>query len=228
MFVLSEMKHVVRIPPHKFHMNLNDAIFEELNKKLANKVVLGVGLVVALRDLKKLEDSYVFPGDGASHTKVSFRCVVFRPFMEEILVGKIRSSSREGVVVTLGFFEDILIPPLSLQYPSRFDEVEQVWVWEYQTDGGAEDGSQDEGGKHNLFMDPGESIRFRVTSETFSDTTPGLPDVSLDGTTPNPTPTASSSAGVSTDAAESEPKVPYSLTGTINEPGLGLLTWWSS
>jgi DNA-directed RNA polymerase subunit E'/Rpb7 len=38
MFVLAEMKHVIRTPPHMFHLKLNDAIAEELNKKLANKV----------------------------------------------------------------------------------------------------------------------------------------------------------------------------------------------
>jgi hypothetical protein len=38
MFVLAEMKHVIRTPPHIFHLKLNDAISEELNKKLANKV----------------------------------------------------------------------------------------------------------------------------------------------------------------------------------------------
>jgi DNA-directed RNA polymerase subunit E'/Rpb7 len=38
MFVLAEMKHVIRTPPHMFHLKLNDAISEELNKKLANKV----------------------------------------------------------------------------------------------------------------------------------------------------------------------------------------------
>ena len=38
MFVLAEMKHVIRIPPHIFKIKLNDAIAEELNKKLANKV----------------------------------------------------------------------------------------------------------------------------------------------------------------------------------------------
>lgn len=39
MFVLAEMKHVIRTPPHMFHLKLNDAIAEELNKKLANKVL---------------------------------------------------------------------------------------------------------------------------------------------------------------------------------------------
>lgn len=50
-----------------------------------------------LYDITKIEESYIFPGDGASHTRVRFRFVVFRPFIEEILVGKIRSCSVDGV-----------------------------------------------------------------------------------------------------------------------------------
>ena len=75
-------------------------------------------------------------GDGASHTKVRFRMLVFRPHMEEVLVGKIKSCSKEGVHVSLEFFDDILIPAESLQHPSRFDETESVWVWEYPTEVG--------------------------------------------------------------------------------------------
>lgn len=33
------------------------------------QVVYNVGLCVCLYDVTKLEDSYIFPGDGASHTK---------------------------------------------------------------------------------------------------------------------------------------------------------------
>lgn len=49
--------------------------------------------------------------------------------------------------VTLGFFEDIVIPPHKLQHPSRFDQMEQAWVWEYDTG---------DGEKHDLFMDAGK------------------------------------------------------------------------
>ncbi|XP_032442519.1 DNA-directed RNA polymerase III subunit RPC8 isoform X2 [Xiphophorus hellerii] len=97
MFVLVEMVDTVRIPPWVFDRQLNDAIAEELNKKLANKVVYSVGLCICLYDITKLEDSYIFPGDGASHTKVHFRFVVFHPFLDEILVGKIKYCSQEGV-----------------------------------------------------------------------------------------------------------------------------------
>lgn len=41
MFVLVEMVDTVRIPPWQFERKLDDSIAEELNKKLANKVLGG-------------------------------------------------------------------------------------------------------------------------------------------------------------------------------------------
>ncbi|XP_025894066.1 DNA-directed RNA polymerase III subunit RPC8 [Nothoprocta perdicaria] len=169
------------------------------------QVVYNVGLCICLYDITKLEDSYIFPGDGASHTKVHFRYVVFHPFLDEILIGEIKSCSQDGVHVSLGFFDDIVIPPESLQQPAKFDEAEQVWVWEYETEEGA----------HDLYMDIGEEIRFRVMDETFVDTSP----------------TGPSSAEASTSNATEEvqkKEAPYTLVGSISEPGLGLLSWWTN
>ncbi|KAG7216257.1 hypothetical protein INR49_029109 [Caranx melampygus] len=221
MFVLVEMVDTVRICPWDFHRQLNEAIAEELNKKLANKVVYNVGLCICLYDITKLDDSYIFPGDGASHTKVHFRYVVFHPFLDEILVGKIKYCSQEGVHVTMGFFDDILIPPESLQQPAKLypelnDEAEQVWLWEYETDEGA----------HDLYMDQGEEIRFRVTDEVFVDTSPTGPATA---TTETPAqPGQSTTAPPPPEATGEKKEPPYTLIGTICEPGLGLLSWWNS
>ncbi|XP_017572821.1 DNA-directed RNA polymerase III subunit RPC8 isoform X1 [Pygocentrus nattereri] len=213
MFLVVEMVDTVRIPPWNFHRQLNEAVAEELNKKLANKVVYNVGLCICLYDITKLEDSYIFPGDGASHTKVHFRYVVFHPFLDEILVGKIKYCSQEGVYVTLGFFDDILIPPESLQQPAKFDEAEQVWVWEYETDEGT----------HDLYMDQGEEIRFRVVDELFLDTSPTGPT-----TDPEPPANSSTAPTAATDDSAQKKEAPYTLMASISEPGLGLLSWWSS
>lgn len=40
-----------------------------------------------------------------------------------------------------------------------------MWVWEYETEEGA----------HDLYMDTGEEIRFRVVDESFVDTSPTGP-----------------------------------------------------
>ncbi|XP_055008728.1 DNA-directed RNA polymerase III subunit RPC8 isoform X2 [Boleophthalmus pectinirostris] len=153
-------------------------------------------------------------GDGASHTKVHFRYVVFHPFLDEVLVGKIKYCSQEGVHVTMGFFDDILIPPESLQQPAKFDEAEQVWLWEYETDEGA----------HDLYMDQGEEIRFRVTDEVFVDTSPTGPATVTEDTAAQP----GQSTAPPPEAAVEKKEAPYTLIGTISEPGLGLLSWWNN
>ena len=40
MFVLTSIKQTVRVPAEKFHLNLYQAIEQELNQKYANKVLL--------------------------------------------------------------------------------------------------------------------------------------------------------------------------------------------
>lgn len=58
--------------------------------------------------------------------------------------------------VTLGFFDDILIPVNALQHPSQFDETEQAWVWKYPVG---------DGEAHDLFMDAG---KIHITNNVFS------------------------------------------------------------
>jgi len=207
MFVLSRLESLVALPPHNWSHPLPDALKMALNKKLANTVVHKLGLVVGVFDLLNIGQSFLFPGDGAHHTKVVFRVVVFKPFVEEVLVGKVKSCNLSmGVTVSLGFFDDVIIPPEALQHPYRFDNAEQVWVWEYPT----------EEGSHDLYVDPGESVRIRVTAETFCESFE------------NEDKGSSSGGGVASVCEEEEKKkrTPYLIHASMNEPGLGLLKWW--
>uniref|UniRef100_A0A182WD51 DNA-directed RNA polymerase III subunit RPC8 n=1 Tax=Anopheles minimus TaxID=112268 RepID=A0A182WD51_9DIPT len=213
MFVLAELKDNVRIAPELFGLKLPEAIKDEINRKLANKVLLNVGLCIALKDIIKLGDSIILPGDGASHTEVNFRYIVFRPIIGDVITGKIRSCSREGVHITLGFFDDILIPPSALQHPSRYEEAEQAWVWEYPLE---------DGNTHDLYMDIGESIKFRVSGEVFEESSPiGPPDQEVPSSG-----AGTSSGGAGTSSVTEGNKTPYRIVAAINESGLGLLSWW--
>jgi len=198
MFVLSELKSILKLNPRGFDKSLEQQVKDELNHKLSNRILLNVGLCIALYDILEIGESHILPGDGSAHTKVRFRMLVFRPIDEEIIGGKIKSCSREGVTVTLGFFDEIFIPAENLQHPSRYEETENVWVWEYPL----------EEGHHDLFMDPGEQLRLRITSQSFTDV--GPKDDSKDQET-----------------KQEDRKPSYSVKATINEPGLGLISWWS-
>lgn len=42
MFVLADLKDTIRIAPEQFHLKLHDAIKDEINRKLANKVTISL------------------------------------------------------------------------------------------------------------------------------------------------------------------------------------------
>ncbi|CAF0735958.1 unnamed protein product [Brachionus calyciflorus] len=111
------------------------------------------------------------------------------------------SSVLPGVYVSLSFFDDIFIPASNLQKPSRFDEKEQLFIWQYDTGESV----------HDLYIDIGEEIRFRVVNEIFVDTTPTGPPKKND----------SNILGTSSVAqSKEETKCPYTIIGSINEPAM--------
>ncbi len=99
------------------------------------------------------------------------------------------------------FFDDIFIPANNIPEPSRFDEKEQVFVWQYDP-------------SHEFFIDVGEQVRFRVVEEQFVDTSPSGPVKKNELGT------------VSISQNKDESKCPYTIIGSINESGLGLVSWW--
>uniref|UniRef100_A0A3P9NL56 RNA polymerase III subunit Rpc25 domain-containing protein n=1 Tax=Poecilia reticulata TaxID=8081 RepID=A0A3P9NL56_POERE len=85
----------------------------------------------------------------------------------------------------------------SCAFTPQSDEAEQVWVWEYETDEGA----------HDLYMDQGEEIRFRVADEVFVDTSPTGPATAKPDTPAQPGQSTAPPAEESGDKKEA----PYTL-----------------
>lgn len=98
MFILSELEDTVKIVPNDFKKDDINAVTDVLNEKYANKVVQEVGLCICVHDILHMSEGFILYGDGCSYIKVTFRLVVFRPFIGEVMVGKIKSSSPAGVV----------------------------------------------------------------------------------------------------------------------------------
>ncbi|ORZ40272.1 RNA polymerase III subunit Rpc25 [Catenaria anguillulae PL171] len=221
MFVLAEFKDTIRVMPEDLRKPREKAIEDEVNAKYANKVFHNVGLCVCLHELLHVADGIVQHTEGSAYYKVRFTMVVFRPFPGEVLVGEIKSSSRDGVRVSTTFFDDILIPPTFLPTPKSFDEVEQVWVWEY------------EGQK--LYLDANETVRVQVQSVEFKEI---RPDAAKRGdgklaAPPAPAQQQPQTSLLGNVAETSQPQedlavveVPFKVIGDMSGQGLGPLSWW--
>ncbi|KAJ1964365.1 DNA-directed RNA polymerase III complex subunit Rpc25 [Dipsacomyces acuminosporus] len=170
MFVLSLLRDTLKVLPADFRKSREDALKDEINRKYANRVLHDVGLCMLAHDLLEIDEGFVQHSEGWIWVKVKFRVIVFRPFRDEILVGRVRSASPEGIQVSMGFFDDIKIPSEQMPVGSEFDATEGVWVWRF-------DGNE-------LFMDLDELVRFRVLDLKFLDVNPPRPKVGDADTAP--------------------------------------------
>ncbi|GMS81366.1 hypothetical protein PENTCL1PPCAC_3541, partial [Pristionchus entomophagus] len=166
MFILAVLKDTISIRPHEFAKNVEETIERRLNRRLANKVVPGLGLCVAFYDLLEVGQSTLIPGDGCGHTMVKFRFMVFRPFRDEVIEAKVVGSNKDGLTLSVEFFEDIFVPADKLPNPSQFEAAEQIWHWQYATEEGQP--------PVKLYMDPGKIVRFKVVENIFKDVRPDL------------------------------------------------------
>eukprot|EP00850_Spirogloea_muscicola_P020438 SM000216S06564 [mRNA] locus=s216:197964:200027:+ [translate_table: standard] len=207
MFQLAAVEDTVRVAPRDLQLPHLVAVRAELRRAYIDKVIRDVGLVVALYDVQSVTGGFVYPGDGAPRFTVAFRLVVFRPFVGEVLLGKLRSADTSGLCRAFQLVSPLdwklQLSTLRLESPgacsvagllavvaaaARSNEEEELWVWRF--------------GDNELFMDIDEEVRFRVAQVSFVPTPlepePGAP-----------------------------PFAPMRIVGDINADGLGLVSWWN-
>ncbi|CAG8447151.1 8307_t:CDS:2 [Diversispora eburnea] len=225
MFILTVLRDTIHIQPYDFHKPKYEALTDEINRIYANKVIQEIGLCICLFDILSASEEVVHYGNGASYANVTFRLVVFRPFIGEILEGTVSSNTAEGVKVTLGYFDDILIPT-NQDDKWKFDHETQVWVRLWDNIIPEEEWESVEDKYLYMYMDKDLPIRFRVIDEKFT-------DVGTKGPPPKRTgmKTSSSSTILSNKLIipfNNTKQVPYELIGSIAERGLGATVWnWS-
>ncbi|RHZ72826.1 hypothetical protein Glove_238g6 [Diversispora epigaea] len=168
MFILTVLRDTIHIQPYDFHKSKYEALTDEINRIYANKVIQEIGLCICLFDILSASEEVVHYGNGASYANVTFRLVVFRPFIGEILEGTVSSNTAEGVKVTLGYFDDILIPT-NQDDKWKFDHETQVWVRLWDNIIPEEEWESVEDKYLYMYMDKDLPIRFRVIDEKFTD-----------------------------------------------------------
>jgi DNA-directed RNA polymerase III subunit RPC8 len=147
---------------------------------------------------------------------------VFKPFVGEVMTGRVTHISKEGMKISVEFFDDISISGTQLQLPSDYNTVKNQWTWTY-----------DDGENQAPFVtEVGDEIRFNVrsvgftsvsqTAKGFTATTTSEISASETGNVPLVR-RRSSSIGLGAD--ESAPAA-MQITGSTNDFGLGVTSWW--
>lgn len=94
MFVLSKIEADVKISPQDLIKPPLTAVTEVIEKEYLDRIIPELGLAITIYDVLSVEGGHIYPNDGAAYFKVVFRLVVFRPFNNELIEGKILSATK--------------------------------------------------------------------------------------------------------------------------------------
>lgn len=101
MFYISEIEDFVRVEPSLFNLETKEAIKEQLKKTYTN-FDSEIGIVIDVLDVLKVEDGVIIPGDGAVYYKSTFKIVVFKPLLQELVYAKVSEITSFGAFMDLG------------------------------------------------------------------------------------------------------------------------------
>ncbi|MGK0208797.1 MAG: DNA-directed RNA polymerase subunit E' [Patescibacteria group bacterium] len=98
----------VRVEPTKFGMDSALAVRRQLEESYTGFQDKDIGTVVAVLEVMSVKEGIVIPGDGAAYYESTFKIIVFRPELQEIVFGKIEEITNFGAFIDMGVIKGMI------------------------------------------------------------------------------------------------------------------------
>lgn len=102
MFYLVEVEDHVRVEPKHFGLPTSEAIEKQLNESYVDTFNKEIGFVVSVISVEKVEDGVIIPGDGAAFYRSTFKLLVWKPELHELVLGTITDIASFGAFMQIG------------------------------------------------------------------------------------------------------------------------------
>jgi|SRR3989344_2541356 len=102
MFYEVELRSYVRVAPSSFEEDTKDSVLKSLNEMFEGYISEDIGAVIAVSQVKQIGEGVIVPGDGAAYYDTTFKVYVYRPEMQELVVGKITDITDFGAFIEIG------------------------------------------------------------------------------------------------------------------------------
>lgn len=102
MFYEIEAQGYIRVPPDTFKQDTSKAVLERLNKDFENFVSRDLGVAIGVTEVLGIKEGIIIPGDGAAYYDTKFKILVFRPELQEVLIGNVSEITEFGAFMNIG------------------------------------------------------------------------------------------------------------------------------
>ncbi|MEM4266474.1 MAG: DNA-directed RNA polymerase [Candidatus Nanoarchaeia archaeon] len=108
MFYEVEVKGHVRVPPTSFKEDTKEAVLKRLNEEYDGYISKDLGIVIGVVEVGEIGEGVIVPGDGAAYYETTFKLIVFRPELQEVLLGRITDITDFGAFIEIGAVDGMI------------------------------------------------------------------------------------------------------------------------
>ena len=102
MFYLVEMDDYVRVEPKLFGLPTLEAVEKQLEETYSDHYNKELGRAVAVIEVLNVGEGVIVPGDGAAYYHSTFRLLVWKPELHELVYGEIMEITNFGAFIDMG------------------------------------------------------------------------------------------------------------------------------
>ncbi|MBI2565083.1 DNA-directed RNA polymerase [Candidatus Woesearchaeota archaeon] len=102
MFYTVTIKDHIRVPPINFGNDITESVRKSIQQKFTGFIDANIGIAVDVVEVKDIGEGVVIPGDGASYYDTAFDLLVYRPELQEVILGRIKDITDFGAFITMG------------------------------------------------------------------------------------------------------------------------------
>tara|TARA_Y100000034_G_scaffold35372_2_gene43376 strand:- start:2355 stop:2963 length:609 start_codon:yes stop_codon:yes gene_type:complete len=102
MFYLTEVEDYVRVEPKLFGLPTTDAVDKQLRETYTDYYDKELGKVILTIEVLKIGEGVIIPGDGAAYYNSTFKLLVWKPELQELIYGVISEITSFGAFINMG------------------------------------------------------------------------------------------------------------------------------
>ena len=146
MFRILTIGDEVRVPPTKFDIELNDAVKESLQESVEGRLNPDIGVFLAVTDVISVGEGKIKPEDGAIFYPAEYKVLVYRPDLNDIVLGEVIDVTEFGAFTRIGPLDGLIHVSQVMDDKVSYDAKNAIYT----------------GKKTGLKLKEGEIVRARV------------------------------------------------------------------
>ena len=108
MFYIVDVEDYVRVGPKLFGLKTSDAVAKQLQETYSNYHDKEIGDVIGVISVMEVGDGIIIPGDGAAYYNSKFKLIVWKPELQELVLGILDEITNFGAFINLGVMKGMI------------------------------------------------------------------------------------------------------------------------